>query len=245
MYAVFTPPPARKGQPVVKTEPIGPEDTPWAMQAVVVPPTKDGPPALVRVEPVRPPKREFPWEAQRPASSSQQAEPRPSSSQQAEPRPSSSQQAEPRPVHPPPPRPQQHGPPEWLEPGPAEPAEGPASEGRRKATPGTDRRVCARNYAAIEHDAERYGLIDMGAQPSGRSLLVHARKKCRPAHSLLNAIRPGVLLLASRPGGQPQRLRVRFTTPARYYSPGALVTTLAIGVDEADWQSLMAGTRRI
>ena len=148
-------------------------------------------------------------------------------------------------MHPLPPRPQQHGPPEWLEPGPAEPAKGPASEGRRKAAPGADRRVCARNYAAIEHDAERYGLIDMGAQPSGRSLLVHARKKCRPAHSLLNAIRPGVLLLASRPGGQPQRLRVRFTTPARYYSPGALVTTLAIGVDEADWQSLMAGTRHI
>lgn len=234
MYAVFTPPPAGKSQPkknappaassksrpvAVKTERIGPDDTPWAMQAVVAPPNKAEPPVLVRVEPVRPPKREFPWEAQRPSPQ--------------------------RAVNPPPPRPQQHGPPAWVEPGPTERAEAPASEGRRKDTPGTDRRVCARNYAAVEHDAQRYGLIDMGAQSSGRALLVHTRKKCRPAHTLLNTIRPGALLLASRPGGQPQRLRVRYTTPARYYSPGALVTTLAIGVDEADWQSLMAGTRGI
>ena len=63
---------------------------------------------------------------------------------------------------------------------------------------------------------------------------------------LLNQLRPGALLRARRLlGGKPGQLRVRYTTPARYYSPGALVTTLAIGVDEADWQSLMAGTRRI
>ena len=40
-------------------------------------------------------------------------------------------------------------------------------------------------------------------------------------------------------------LRVRFTTPARYYSPGSKVTTLTVGVDETDWQSLMADARGI
>lgn len=208
---------------MVKTEPLGPEDTPWAMQAVIRPSKRDRTRVLVRVEPVHPPKQENPWEPPR----RQQEEPRTERQRPAPP-------------------PQQHAPPPWED---RPDATAPPKATAGGAGPSPDKpqkQVCARNYAAVEDGLERYGLIDMGARPTGRSLLVHARKRCRPSYSLLNAVRPGTVLRA-RPagGGQPATLRVRYTTPARYYSPGALVTTLAVGVDEADWQSLMAGTRRI
>jgi hypothetical protein len=257
MYSVFTPPPPRRrvqvkrepgeslptqaasqvkaepGEPPgpqVKVEPIGPEDTPWAMQKVVTQPTRTQAPSVVRVEPVRPPKQEFPWEEEQPRPVQRTRRPR-----------------EDNRIHPGPARPQQHAPPGWGSQPPTRPE--PAEEAgwtTARAAPArgggdaSQQRVCAKNYAAVEHGLDRYGLIDMGAQASGRSLLVHARKRCRPAFSLLNAIRPGTILRARRWGDQALHcLRVRFTTPARYYSPGAQVTTLSVGVDEADWLSLM------
>jgi hypothetical protein len=36
-----------------------------------------------------------------------------------------------------------------------------------------------------------------------------------------------------------QVMRIRFTTPARYYAPGRRVATLRIGVDSRDWELLM------
>jgi hypothetical protein len=105
------------------------------------------------------------------------------------------------------------------------------------------RQVSARNYAAVEHGLERYGLIDMGtiASSQQRSLLIHVRRRCREPYKVLNAVRPGTLLPAKAVGRNRRAdLRVRFTTPARYYSPGAPVTTLIVGVDESDWRSLMA-----
>lgn len=97
------------------------------------------------------------------------------------------------------------------------------------------------NYAAVDPEGKLFGLIDQGlADPRCRSLTVHVRRN-RVPWPILNAIRPGVLLQARLPrSSQTVGLRVRFTTPARYYSPGAKVSTLAIGVDESDWRSLMA-----
>jgi len=108
--------------------------------------------------------------------------------------------------------------------------------------------VSAQNYAAIEAGAERYGLIDMGPADAGRrSLVVHARKSNKTPHTVLNAIRPGSVLFVKRGRrvGRTMQLRVRFTTPARYYSPGAKLSTLAIAVDETDWQSLVADAPHI
>ena len=118
------------------------------------------------------------------------------------------------------------------------PAEEPAAASTRL--------VSARNYAAVEADQERYGLIDLaGSSTTGtRQLIVHARKKNPEAFRVLNEIRPGSVLQARR-ADRRAGLRVRFTTPARYYSPGSKVTTLTVGVDETDWRSLMAGAHGI
>lgn len=247
MDTLFTPPAVVKQEPPtdeeevrVKNEPLGPADTPWAMQAVTLPPKRTRPQVIVRIEPVHAPKQEAPWELP-PA---QEPPPR----APASPRPARKRKQR-EPTHPGPPREAQHAPPRWedrpdhrkTEPRAKQEAPPTLGEGLSSAS-----RVCARNYAAVEEGLERYGLIDMGTRSGGRDLLVHVRKRCRPPFQLLNQLRPGALLRARRLlGGKPGQLRVRYTTPARYYSPGALVTTLAIGVDEADWQSLMAGTRRI
>lgn len=228
MFTPFTPPPAVKQEPVspkqvaVKLEPMGPPDTPWAMQAVTIPARPTQPEVVVRVEPVRPPKQEKPWEAPRPPVPKPRRIPA---------------------VHPGPSHRAPHAPPEWRERPQQE--ETPPTKAPSSAPTDGSRLICAKNYAAVEAGLERFGLIDMGARSSSRSLVIHARKRCRPAFALLNEIRPGTLLHVRRKGGKAHSLRVRFTTPARYYSPGALVTTLAVGVDEADWQSLMADTPRI
>jgi hypothetical protein len=107
--------------------------------------------------------------------------------------------------------------------------------------------IGAQNYAAVESKRGEYGLIDMGLAGSARSLVVHASSRKTPdVWRVLNAVRPGCRLLV-RPvtGGPACSLRVRYTTPARYYSPGAKVTSLAIAVDDTDWASLMADARRI
>lgn len=109
------------------------------------------------------------------------------------------------------------------------------------------RLASARNYAAIEAEHGDYGLIDMGQAGGGQSLLIHVARKNHPTPwTVLGGIRPGSTLKAiSVHGGSPVTLRVRYTTPARYYSPGARVTTLAVAVDSADWRSLRADAPRI
>lgn len=129
-----------------------------------------------------------------------------------------------------------------------------------------ERLVCLKNYAAIgvdyytddakknEHSAATtpsrgggcYGLIDRGARVGGlRMLIMHVKKE--GGRPLLDRVRPGSTLLvqSTLSGGVGGTLRVRYTTPARYYSPGERVTTLAIGVDAASWQSLVPKRRRI
>ena len=77
-------------------------------------------------------------------------------------------------------------------------------------------------------------------------MVIHVKRK-QIAWDVLNVVKPGSILAAkSRSGrGSPTPLRVRFTTPNKYYSPGCKVTSMTIGIDEADWQSLMAKARRI
>lgn len=107
--------------------------------------------------------------------------------------------------------------------------------------------LCARNYAAIEAGREAFGLIDQGVMTAGvRNLLVHVRRNPRP-WAIMNGIRVGstIMALRERKGGVASPLRVRFTTPSRYYTPSAKVTSMLIGVNEADWQSLMHESRRI
>jgi hypothetical protein len=107
------------------------------------------------------------------------------------------------------------------------------------------RLISAQNYAAVEAGAREFGVIDMGEGQGTRSVVVHVPKSSAP-WLVLDPIRPGAALTV-RPvaGGEPVHLRVRSTTPSRYYSPGAKVTTLAVAVDSADWQSLMVGARSI
>ena len=113
---------------------------------------------------------------------------------------------------------------------------------RRRADP--SRLICARNYVAVDPDDKLFGVIDTGL--GARSLLVHIRKN-RVPWLTLDTLRPGALLRV-RPvkGGDAVNLRVRYTTPSQYYSPGKKVSTLTIGVDESDWRSfLMAMAPRI
>lgn len=221
-------PPFTPRAPKVKPEPgpdtpkarpeLGP-DTPWAMRVVV----KNE--HLVRVEPEHKPRLK-PW--------TPPAEPASEPDQPPEPGQSSSHPGQPH----------RHGPPAWRE----EAAHGDPKAGmpRRMSSPPPGRRlVAARNYAAIEHGRERYGLIDSGVAGPTRELIVHVRKKFRGPFRVLNDIRPGSVLAVARRGGRQAQLRVRFTTPARYYSPGCPVTTMNIGVDETDWQSLMVSTHGI
>ena len=121
-------------------------------------------------------------------------------------------------------------------------------------------RVCAKNYAAMDAEGGESGLIGVGgpadSNPDGvRSLVMHVPRKVQHRAGgghvrVLNHVRPGSILRVQRvfkrgrddeEAPPPVReLRVRFTTPARYYGPGSRVTTLAIGVDEADWQEVLA-----
>jgi hypothetical protein len=110
------------------------------------------------------------------------------------------------------------------------------------------RLVCAQNYVAREAESGEYGVIDLGgAGVEGRSLLIHVPPKNRLPWKTLGAIRPGGTLSVKSvlAGSAPCHLRVRFTTPARYYSPGSRVTTLTVAVDKADWECLTANVHRI
>ena len=231
MLTVFTPPPIIKKEPrEIKIEPMGP-DTPWAMQAVTVRTGPDQTPKLLRVEPVHKGNRRAPWVKQE----EEKEEP---AAQVREEQPAARHHRPPAVHHRPVEHP--HAPPRWDQrPGQeSQEVSRPTAALISKPPPGS-RHVSARNYAAVEAGLERYGLIDEGRQSGGRALLVHVRKRCRPPFLLLNAVRPGTVLQVKR-SSKTASLRVRSTTPARYYSPGSLVTTLGILVDEADWRSLAA-----
>lgn len=102
-----------------------------------------------------------------------------------------------------------------------------------------------------------YGLIDRGeAAESGiRALLLHVRggESMHGRHnSIMGAVRAGSILqvYSTSPSsvtgtGSKSQVKVRYTTPARYYSPGEKITTLRLGVDAADWQRVMPKYRRI
>ena len=189
-------------------------DPPWAMQAVVVKDEDGDEGRVVRVEPVRPETATVPW-------------------------------PDPPAIYPRPAPDPMHGPPQWTDqPGP--PPKQPESKQTPTPSPGEEKgtAVCARNYAAVEAQRERYGLIDMGSSGGSQALVVHVRKRNREPQEVLNGIRQGCVLRARR-RGRDADLRVRFVTPARYYSPGSKITTLCIGVDQSDWQSLIAAPPRI
>jgi hypothetical protein len=110
------------------------------------------------------------------------------------------------------------------------------------------RLVCLKNYAAVETATGRYGLIDQGVQERGiQTLVMHTPRSSLRETRQEEEIRPGSILRVSSTseGGRSGPLRVRFLTPARYYSPGTRVSTLCIGVDASDWQDLMPKHRRI
>ena len=104
------------------------------------------------------------------------------------------------------------------------------------------RLVCKQNYIAREAGSGEYGVIDLGEVGS---LLIHVPPKNRLPWKTLGAIRPGSVLSVKPVAGGACHLRVRSTTPARYYSPGSRVTTLAVAVDKADWECLTANAHRI
>lgn len=128
------------------------------------------------------------------------------------------------------------------------PSDEPVRPRRAKAGEEPPRLVCKQNYVAQEAATGEYGVIDMGGQQGGgRSLLIHVPPRNRLPWKTLGAIRPGSTLSVkpTQGGGPARQLRVRFTTPAKYYSPGSRVTTLAVAVDRADWECLMANAHRI
>jgi hypothetical protein len=101
------------------------------------------------------------------------------------------------------------------------------------------RLVSMRNYAAVDAEQGDYGLIDRGVRQTGvRALVMHGRKRARDRRrDPLAGVRPGTILqVFSSVNGCGGKLRVRYTTPARYYSPGQRVSTMGIGVDERDWR---------
>jgi len=96
-------------------------------------------------------------------------------------------------------------------------------------------KIKSQNYSAMEIKGT-YGLIDMGVTASGiRSFICHVPKS-KNMHYPLNNIKTGNIIHVIKKGTRESvMLRVRYTTPTRYYSPGAKITTLTIGVDERDW----------
>lgn len=120
-------------------------------------------------------------------------------------------------------------------------------KGAAPASPRTmpgGRLVSASNYAAVEAGAGEYGIIDLGEPmqgEGGRPVLVHVPRRNKAPWRVLSQIWPGsTLSVATKPGKPGHALRVRYITPARYYSPGAKISTLAVGVDGADWNALTA-----
>jgi hypothetical protein len=103
------------------------------------------------------------------------------------------------------------------------------------------RLVRQRNYAAVDAERGAFGLIDRGVHETGvRGLVLHRTARGRKGGAPVD-VRPGTVLRVRSPAtGGAGTLRVRFTTPARYYAPGQRVTTLRVGVDASDWQRFVA-----
>jgi hypothetical protein len=107
--------------------------------------------------------------------------------------------------------------------------------------------ICAQNYAAVEATDKDFGLIPMGVENGVRSLVMHVPKG-KQGWKVFQNVQPGgvIQVVRRRNGGREARnLRVRYTTPTRYTAPGQKVSCLTIGVDDAEWQSLMVKPRHI
>lgn len=160
---------------------------------------------------------------------------------------------------------------EWeLPAAPGKTAEPRWSNGRDPGARDDPREICMRNYDAIgagdtaadervepavavaatkggkrgKAPVRCYGLIDQGVARGGvRCLTMHAPAPSTATDTATDRVRPGSVLRvhSTAVNGGPGRLRVRFTTPDRYYAPGARVSTLRIGVDASDWACLTPG----
>lgn len=105
----------------------------------------------------------------------------------------------------------------------------------------------AANYTAVDPSRKLYGLIDRGLSDTGtRAVLLHVRNRQDP-YPIFNKVRPGEVLPATKKSnrGGTTYLRVRYITPFKYYQPGHKISTMLVGVDETDWQSLVAKAHRI
>lgn len=107
------------------------------------------------------------------------------------------------------------------------------------------------NYAAMEASFGNFGLIPMGVEKGMRSLIVHVPRG-KQSYYVFQNIRPGGTIrvvrscnVPHRRKNDPQTLHVRYTTPTKYFPPGAKLSCLTIGVDDAEWQSLMTKPRHI
>ena len=99
-------------------------------------------------------------------------------------------------------------------------------------------RLREKNYSAVEAHGW-FGLIDSGCPSKGvRELVAHT-----PRHNggfTLDRLRAGQEIhLRSAKNEDGAAIRIRFTTPERYYAPGRKITTLSIGVDDAAWLRLV------
>ena len=110
--------------------------------------------------------------------------------------------------------------------------------------------ISAKNYAAVDAESKAFGLIptDMPGGTDGlQHLIMHAPRGV-PGWKSFQEVRPGALLRVVKNDGKdrtPIELQVRFTTPTRYIPPGAKISCMTIGVDGAEWKSLMSNPRRI
>lgn len=109
------------------------------------------------------------------------------------------------------------------------------SEARRAST------LCSKNYSAMEATTGKYGIIDNGlAQQGIHELIAHIPRLKREYEF---DMRPGdtiqIRSIWSKSKKDTIPMRVIFTSPSRYYSPGTKVTSLLIGVLESDWQKVM------
>lgn len=102
-----------------------------------------------------------------------------------------------------------------------------------------DARVSSSHYAAVEVHGW-FGLIDHGCPSKGvRELVAHTPRN--NGGYTLDRLRAGQQIKVQPTSGprHQEDLRVRFTTPARYYAPGARITTLAVGVDDSAWTKVV------
>lgn len=119
-----------------------------------------------------------------------------------------------------------------------------ARKAPEKTSGRSPRLLSTKNYAAVDAEST-FGLIPTGGEMGVQSLIMHAHRGVQGWESF-REVRPGAILRVVRKAGEkPTELRVRFTTPTRYIPPGAKISCMTIGVDEAEWRSLMSNPRCI